>query len=254
MKDFIKGFVYPFKSFGLFFKYPKTIALSIIPVTINMIIYISSFIIIFSKVMDFGQKISGSDSPQAGFWHDLFYITIIVLSFIILLIICYFIMIVLGGIISAPFNENISLLIEENITGKKSDYHPGFIKDTWLNILSEIKKLLFYFGLLFIFFLIGFIPLIGSIFSVVLSTIFSFFYNAMDFFDYPMTRQYYTLKNKIRVTASKPFYSLGFGCASFLIMFLPVINVLLKPLCVVSGTAFYFEKGYNLIKKEQEQT
>ena len=62
-----------------------------------------------------------------------------------------------------------------------------------------------------------------------------------------MTRKYYTLRDKIRVTYSRPMYSMGFGCASFLIMFLPVINVLTKPLCVVSGTAFYFEKMYDLI-------
>lgn len=251
MKDILEGFIYPFKSFGLFFKYPKTIVYSIIPVTLNMIIYISSFIILFTKVMDYGQKITGSDSPQAGFWSELFYVLIIVLSFIILLLICYFIMLILGGIISAPFNENISLIIEENVTGKKTDYHPGFIRDTWLNILSELKKLLFYFSLLLIFFLIGFIPLIGSIISVVLSTVFSFFFNSLDFFDYPMTRRYYTLKQKIKVTASKPFFTLGFGCASFLIMFLPVINVLFKPLCVVSGTAFYFEKGYDTVTKNK---
>jgi len=163
---------------------------------------------------------------------------------LLLLIVCYFVLLIIGGIITAPFNENISLIIEENITGKKSEYSPGFWLDTWLNIKSELLKLLFYFSFIFLFFLIGFIPLIGTIISVVLGTIFSFFFNALDFLDYPMTRKYMTLKQKIKSVASKPMYSLGFGCSVFLLMVLPVVNVFLKPICVVAGTAFYYDKKY----------
>ncbi len=246
MKQFFDGFFYTFKKTGLFFKYPKTILYSIIPVTLNLVIYISSFVFFFKQIMYGSGKLTGAMNPDAGFLAEFLHIIILVLSFITLLVVCYFIILIIGGIISAPFNENISLIIEEAITGKKSDYHPGFWKDTWYNIISEIKKLVFYFLLLLIFFLIGFIPLIGQIISVVLSTVFSFFFNALDFFDYPMTRKYYTLRNKIKITYSQPMYSLGFGCASFLIMFLPVVNVLLKPLCVVSGTAFFFEKQYDM--------
>ena len=247
MRHFIEGFFYPFRNMGLFFKYPKTIVLSIIPVTLNLIIYITSFIFFFNKIMIFSQKLTGAENPDAGFISGFFHALILVVAFILLLVVCYFIIVTIGGIISAPFNENISLIIEEAITGKKTDYHPGFWKDTWYNVLAELKKLGFYFSFLLIIFLTGFIPLIGEIISVVLGSVFSFFFNALDFFDYPMTRRYFTLREKIKVTYSKPMYSMGFGSASFLIMFLPVVNVLFRPLCVVSGTALYFEKEYNLI-------
>jgi len=249
MKNFIEGFVYPFKSIALFLKFPKTILHSVIPVTINMILYLTSFIMIYSYIMDHSLRLTGADNSNAGFWSEFLYVLILIVSFVLVLVICYFILLIVGGIISAPFNENISLIIEENITGIKSDYKPGFWQDTWLNIFSEIKKLAFYFAFILLFFLIGFIPLIGSIISVILGSLFSFFFNALDFYDYPMTRRYFTLRQKIRVTASKPFYSMGFGCAAFLIMFLPVVNVLLKPLCVVSGTSFYFEKKYGIDTK-----
>lgn len=252
MRHFIEGFFYPFKNTNLFFKYPKTILYSVIPVSINLIIYVLSFIFLFNKIMYKSGKLTGAMGPDAGFFAEFFHAVILILSFLILLVICYFIIVIVGGIISAPFNENISLIIEEGVTGKKTNYHPGFWKDTWYNILAELKKLAFYFSILLIFFLIGFIPLIGEIISVVLGTIFSFFFNALDFFDYPMTRKYFTLREKIKVTYAKPMYSLGFGCASFLIMFLPVVNVLMKPLCVVSGTAFYFEKKYNLINLKEK--
>jgi uncharacterized protein involved in cysteine biosynthesis len=247
MKHFVEGFFYPFKNIRLFFKYPRTILYSIIPVTLNLIIYITSFIFFFNRIMEGSGKLTGAQNPDAGFFAEFFHITILVFSFLILLIICYLIIVIIGGIVSAPFNESISLIIEEAITGKKTNYHLGFWRDTWYNILAELKKLGFYFSFLLLFFLIGFIPLIGGIISLVFSAVFSFFFNALDFFDYPMTREYYTLSDKIKVTYAKPMYTLGFGCASFLIMFLPFINVLMKSVCVVSGTAFYFEKEYNLI-------
>lgn len=245
MKKFIEGFIYPFKSIGLFFRYPKTIIHSIIPVTINMILYVSTFFLIYSNIMEESVKLTGAETINAGFWAEFINTAILIISFILVLVVCYFILLIIGGIISAPFNENISLIIEENLTGVKTKYNPGFWKDTWLNILSEIKKLIFYFVFIFVFFLIGFVPFVGSIISLFLSFLFSFFFNALDFFDYPMTRRYYTLRQKIWITSSKPLYSMGFGCAAFLIMFLPVVNVLLKPLCVISGTAFYFNKQYN---------
>jgi CysZ protein len=246
MKTFFNGFAYPFRAFGMFFRYPKVILYSVIPFIVNLAVYVSVFVLLYSEIITSSSRLTGSHNPDSGFFQESLHVFILVVSFLALLVICYFIIIIVGGIISAPFNENISLVIEENLTGKKSEYNPGFWLDTWLNIKSELKKLGLYFSFLIFFFLLGFIPLIGTIISVVLSTLFSFFFNAVDFLDYPMTRRYMTLRQKIKITYSKPMLSLGFGCAAFLIMFLPVVNMVLKPLCVISGTVIYFEKEYGL--------
>jgi CysZ protein len=244
MKNFFTGFAYPFRAFGLAFKYPKIITYSIIPFIVNLAVYVSSFIVLYSEIINTSSRLTGSGNPEAGFFTEILHILILVISFVLLLVLCYFIIVIVGGIVSAPFNENISLVIEENLTDRKSEYKPGFWLDTWLNIKSELKKLAFYFSLILIFFLLGFIPLIGPIISVVLGTLFSFFFNALDFLDYPMTRRYMTLRQKIKITYSRPMISFGFGCATFLIMFLPVLNIIMKPLCVISGTVIYFEKEY----------
>jgi CysZ protein len=92
--------------------------------------------------------------------------------------------------------------------------------------------------------LLNLIPIIGSILSTTLGVVFSFFYNSLDFLDYPMTRKFFTLRKKIKIVMSKKMLSLGFGCCVFLLMFLPVINIFFKPVCVTAGTALYFEKNY----------
>ncbi len=244
MKIFFYGFTYPFKCIHLFFRYPKLIAISIIPIFVNIAIYWTAFFLTYSKIAGYSGSITGAEHPDAGFWSELLQLLFLVVTALMLLIICYFIFVIAGSIITAPFNENLSLIIEEKTTGMKSDYNPGFIKDISNSMGAELKKISFYIAILFVIFLLGVIPIIGSILSVVLGTVFSFFYNALDFIDYPMTRRYYTLRQKIKIVYSKFPLSMGFGCTAFLLMFLPVINVFLKPICVAGGTALFFEKKY----------
>ena len=168
-----------------------------------------------------------------------------IFGFVTLLVVCYFLFTILGGIITAPFNENISQIVEEKITNEKVITGIGFWKDTYLSIKGELQKLLFYFSILFVIFLLNFIPLIGNVVSVTLGTIFSFFFNALDFLDYPMQRKLMTFRQKLRITQRGGMLTYGFGAMAFLMMFLPIINVFMKPILVVAGTRLYWEREYN---------
>jgi CysZ protein len=167
---------------------------------------------------------------------------LIVIGFLVVLIVCYFLFTVFGGLITAPFNENISQITEEAIINKKPVSDLSFWKDAYISIKAEIQKLIFYFAFLILILLINIIPVIGSIISAILGLIFLFYYNAFDFLDYPMTRKRMSFKLKLKTVSSGKMVTYGFGCIAFLLMFLPVVNVFLKPLLVVSGTAIYFER------------
>jgi len=163
------------------------------------------------------------------------------LTIVLVLVVSYFAYVIIGGLISAPFNENISQYVEESVTGIKCPYVP-FLKDTWLSVKGEILKLLFYFSVIVPLFFVNYIPVAGTIISTILGLLFSFFYNSLDFFDYPMQRKMFTLRQKISGTNSAGILTYGFGAMSFLMMFVPFINSLFKPLLVVSGTKLYLEK------------
>ena len=191
-------------------------------------------------------QLTGASQPDAGFWTELLHIILLIAGFLLLLLICYLAFVILGGIITAPFNEKISQMVEEVITNEKTTPDLGFWKDVYISIKAEIEKLVFYFSFLFIFFLINFIPVIGTIISASLGTLYSFLYNALDFLDYPMTRKLIPFKQKLRVTRKGGTLTYGFGCIAFLMMFLPVVNVFMKPILVVSGTALYYERRYGI--------
>jgi CysZ protein len=248
MKEFFFGFIYPFKRINLFFKHPKIIIFSIVPFVINLLIYGTIFIFTYKWIIGTSGDITGASGNASLWWQEVLNVLLLIVTFIVLLFLCYLTFVTLGSLITAPFNEKISCLVEEIVTKEKVKYDVGFWKDAWLSIKAEFLKIIFYLSILIPILSLNLIPVVGSILSVILGTLFSFFYNALDFLDYPMTRKFFTLRKKISVVMSKKMLSVGFGSSVFIIMFLPVINVLLKPVCVTAGTALFFEKEYIIEK------
>ncbi len=244
MNNFIYGFFYPFKCIKLFFKYPKLIAYSIVPMIINMIIYGAIFFYTYRWITGKSDEIIDNDDSR-NIMIDLIQSFLKIISFLLILVICYFLFIIFGGIISSPFNEKISRLIEEKHFGEKSGYNLPFLKDAGISIVAELKKLLFYFSIMIPLLLIDFVPMIGGVITLVLGTGFSFFYNALDYLDYPLTRRMKGFREKLSIVGSQKMLSFGFGGMAFMLTILPVINVLMKPILVVAGTTLFYEKGYN---------
>lgn len=244
MHDFFYGFTFTIKSLNYYIKYPKLIVYSIIPVILNLIVYGTIFSLTYYWLAGKSGDITGGTQEGAEWWQVTLHILIIILSFILLLIICYFLFIFLGSIITAPFNEKISQFTERIITGKPTDYNVGFIRDAYISIMTEIKKLLFYFSILVPIFLTGLIPAIGTTISFITGTLFSFYYNALDFLDYPMTRKMLSFRHKLKLTLKGGNVTMGFGCAAFFITFTPLLNVFFRPLLVITGTALYYDDRF----------
>jgi CysZ protein len=209
-----------------------------VPVIINLVIYGSIFV--WSNKWLTG--IVGGATEETYLRVVLY-----IVGFLLLLIVCYLLFTIFGGLVTAPFNEKISQHIETTVTGTDADPHLGLITDIYVSVKAEIQKLVFYFGVLLIIFLMNLVPAIGSVISFALGLLFSFYYNALDFLDYPMTRRQIRFGQKLRATNKGRMLTYGFGCMAFLMMFLPVVNVFMKPILVAAGTSLYFEKGYGRI-------
>jgi CysZ protein len=210
---------------------------------INIVIYSCVFFFSYSWLIGNIGSWLGAEEPGASFWIEALHVILVILTFLIVLFICYLLFTVFGSLITAPFNEEISQRVEEIVTNTKQ-HELGFWQDAYASIKGEVQKIAFYLIILFVLFLFNFVPVIGSVFSTVLGLIFSFFYNALDFLDYPLTRKLATFSHKLKVTRKGGMITYGFGCIAFLMMFLPVVNVFMKPILVVAGTSLYYEKEY----------
>ena len=212
---------------------------------INLLIYGSVFIFSYSWFMNSVDKWLGIENTEAGFWLKLIHTALLIIGFLLLLFICYLLFTVLGNIITAPFNEEISQRVEEIVTAGGVLHKMGFWEDAYISILGEVQKLLFYLVILLLIFCLNIIPLAGSILATVIGVIFSCFYNALDFLDYPMTRKKIKFREKLKVTRKGKLITFGFGLTAFLLMLLPIVNVFMKPILVAAGTSLYYETGYS---------
>jgi len=162
--------------------------------------------------------------------------------------------IIFGGIVSAPFNEKISKLIEEKVYKVNAGNELPFFTDAVESIKAELKKIIFYLSGIIPLFFINFIPMIGSVISLVAGTAFSFFFNALEYLDYPQTRRMAGFREKLKIVNSKKMLSYGFGAMAFILTFIPVVNVFMNPILVVAGTSLFYEKEYiKLINTESFQ-
>lgn len=211
---------------------------------INLIIYGSVFIFGFNRMLGLIEVITGAGTENVSFWMQILHVTLIILSIIIILFICYLLFIVFGSLVTAPFNEEISQRVEEIVTKGAVQQKLGFWQDAAASIKGETQKIIFYLGILFLLFLFGLIPVVGNFLSIVLGLLFSFYYNALDFLDYPLTRKLAAFRTKLKVTSGGKMITYGFGSMAFLMMFLPVINVFMKPILVAAGTSLYYEKYF----------
>ncbi len=245
MKDFLFGFTYPFRSLKFFFSHSVLIKYSIAPMIINLLIYGSVFILSYSWFTGSIESWLGIEGTEAGFWLKFLHTALLILGFILLLFFCYLLFTILGNVITAPFNEEISQRVEEIVTGTKEAHKMGFWEDAYISIKGEVQKLAFYLIILLLIFSLNLIPVAGSVIATVLGVVFSSFYNALDFLDYPMTRKKMRFLDKIKVTRKGKLVTYGFGFTAFLLLFLPVINIFMKPILVVAGTSLYYEKDFH---------
>jgi CysZ protein len=212
---------------------------------INFVIYGTIFIFSYIALIDFSGEITGANKPGAQPVSEFLHILILIAGFIILLLVSYLIFSVLGGIVTAPFNERISKKVEEIVAPEQKPAELGFWTDVRISLIGELQKLAFYFLILLLLFLLNILPVVGTVLSTSIGLVFSFFYNALDFMDYPLTRRLATFKRKVKVVKKGGMLTYGFGCMSFLLMFLPVVNVFMKPVLVVAGTSLFYEKKYS---------
>lgn len=245
MSDFLFGLSYPFRSLKFFFSHAVLIKYSIAPMIINLIIYGSIFILSYNWFMGSVDKWLGIENTEVGFWLKFLHTVLLIIGFLLLLFVCYLIFTILGNLITAPFNEEISQRVEEIVSGDTIDHKMGFWEDACISFKGELQKIIFYLVILLLIFSLNIIPVVGSFLSFIIGIIFSCFYNALDFLDYPMTRKKMRFRDKLNITRKGKLITYGFGCSAFLLMFLPVVNVFMKPILVAAGTSLYYEKGYS---------
>ena len=90
------------------------------------------------------------------------------------------------------------------------------------------------------FFFLGLIPVLGLI-SPLLMGVIAIFVLAKELLDVPLVRHGVSFSTKIQIIRSKVSLFAGFGCAVLIMAMIPLYNIFLFPIAVVSITKIFYE-------------
>ena len=131
------------------------------------------------------------------------------------------------GIIAGPFNEMLSEAIESRLTGKPGPKFAvgAFLRSFAVGIVHGIRRVLVAVMSFLLLFLLGFIPVIGTIAALVLGFYFTSRSAACDCYDAVLARRELSYSDKLAYLAQHRSRTLGLGIGVTALLFVPVVNL-----------------------------
>ncbi|MGB8332698.1 MAG: EI24 domain-containing protein [Polyangiales bacterium] len=152
---------------------------------------------------------------------------------------------VFSSLVAAPFNDALSEAVEHIITGESA---PPFslrrmLVDVVRTIRIELLKLLVYLGVVGPMFLASFfIPGLGQVVSLVGFAL-TAIYLGIDYVDWPAARRNWSVRDRISFAVRQLPAIAGFGMGIWLLLFIPLVNLLFMPSAVAGGTMLFLALG-----------
>lgn len=199
---------------------PDLLTLSLIPMLLTLVMLMG---LIFGAAWIVGMLIGAAVRVEIRLVAQ-------VLMFLLTLLIAYFLYLPLARVLLAPFAEALSRRTRAIDTGRTNRQDD----QGWARAMREGLKLVMFqlviavaalaLGLAF--------PPVGAPVGVAVAI----FLGGLDFFDIPLSTRGLRLRKKLGVIWRNKSLALGFGAATYLMLLIPVINMLALPVGVVGAT------------------
>ncbi len=155
-----------------------------------------------------------------------------------------------ANLIAAPFNGYLAEKVEILLTGKEPPPE-GLVAMTFRTIGRELRKWMYFFprllGILFICFILYFIPLLNLLIPVIMFIWGAWCMN-IQYIDYPIDNHQLPFEKLKQEVSKHKHMSLGFGSVVMLAASIPIVNFFVMPVAVAGATALWIEK----IREEED--
>ncbi len=256
---FFTGISYPFLAVKFLAENKKLWQYLIIPIIINFAVGITTYILLLKPSLKLFNIITNNiviwvdkAIDKLPDWSNFVIYIIIFLSllikvilFILLLIIIGFIMTQFGSILGSPWYGKLSEQLEILRTGKLEIIEYNIFHDIFRAILFELKKLLLITAISVPLFLFNFIPSVGNLVSLIGSISLTTTIICLDFFDAILERKRLNFRQKLKFVQQGFPTTAGFGLMCLTLISIPLLNLIIIPLCVSAGTLLVCDKTRN---------
>lgn len=206
----------------MLFRYPRLFGLAIIPIVLTVVFLIG---LAGAGAWWIGRGLEQSEMLPADGRLLLQALTMLLVFFI-----AYLIYLPLTRIFLAPFSEKLSRKTTElNGNSNKNDSNLGVFKSIW----EGVKLVTLQFILVGIILLVTlFFPPIGVPVGIFMTICFC----GVDLVDVPLSVNGMSFRQKVRFWWGNRAMVLGFAVAAYLLLHVPLVNLLALPVGVIGGT------------------
>jgi len=213
----------------------------LLPLTINLLLFIG---LISLAVRQFDVLLS-SFMPSLPDWLSFLEFLLWPLFALLVLAIMFFTFTMVANLLAAPFNGFLSEKVEAVVRG--TDTSPPFY---WRELLAmvprtigrELRKLGYFLPRAIALLVLSLIPGINIIASP-LWVLFGVWMMAVQYIDYPADNHKLGWQEMLAWLREKRWQSLGFGGMTYLVLLVPLVNVLAMPAAVAGATLFWVREG-----------
>ena len=247
--DFKEGFFAPFRAIKYIFGNPGTLKFALPPVPIVAVLLFFGIyygVGATDDILEFVWSEPGGDAWYVTWllnpvWHLLLFVLGMVMLTLSVIAVA-----ITSLPIAGPFMEMLAEKVEKIETGFEAPFNWGVF---FRNVVVSIFHVLIFTSMgLFITagaFALSFIPIVGQVIALVVSFTVVPMMLAFTPLDYPMTVRLWTFADKLRFVWRNLSFFYGFALATYLFLYVPFMNLLLLPACVVAATL-------TLIRLEEE--
>jgi CysZ protein len=246
---FVRGLSYALRGMRfVYFQHPELARYWVFPILITGVALLAVFYGAGSYYDDLGDAV-WSLFPQSwteatgwigGMLSALHWLIELIAGMVLALLGLVFVL-VLSSVVAAPFNDALSEAVEHISTGGSA---PPFsvrqmLVDVVRTIRLELLKVLVYLAVVGPMFLASLlIPGLGSLISLV-GFVLTAVYLGIDYIDWPAARRNWSVGDRIAFTRRQLPAVAGFGMGVWVLLFIPLVNLLFMPAAVAGGTMLF---------------
>jgi CysZ protein len=237
MHRLLTGILYPFRAVGLLASNRALWRYALIPLLINIVVGA----LLYGLGLSYGlHQIDAAmaPTPLGQFFAGLLRVLLIVLLLVGIGILVASFGVALGAPWYAQLSERIEVLRLGDVPPEPPLSAWSILYDLVRALVFELKKLFLLIAVGLPLLLLNLLPGVGQIVSTVGGLMLGSTIACLDFFDGPLERRRLSFRQKLRVIWRCLPASAGFGLVCLGMISIPLLNLLLIPLCVAGGTMF----------------
>jgi CysZ protein len=240
----LKAALVSFKpSIGMVFKNKVNFVLSLIPMMMGILLYWFAGTKVYESTMGWGKELIDKYITE-GTWSSVVYYLVATILTIMLFFVVNWTFVLVVAVIASPFNDVMSGRIEKLLNGQQplslADSFTQIGKNLFKTLFNEIKKVSLIITLTIISMVFGYIPILTPI-----SVFIAIMLLAWEFLDYSWGRHKLTFGSCVKDMRQNLLdYALG-GAFFFIIVSIPVVNLLVPPLATSYFTTLWVKNNEN---------